>query len=62
MFISLSLYIHIYIYIYVFTIIIIIIIIYFNFPVSDSVKQWIPEQPSPWRKSCKRESCYGDRV
>ena len=20
------------------------------------------EQPSPWRKSCKRESCYGDRV
>ena len=22
----------------------------------------VPEQPSPWRKSCKRESCYGDRV
>ena len=20
------------------------------------------EQPSPWRKSSKRESCYGDRV
>ena len=20
------------------------------------------EQPRPWRKSCKRESCYGDRV
>ena len=23
----------------------------------DSVNKWIPEQPSPWRKSC-----YGDRV
>ena len=22
----------------------------------------VPEQPSPWRKSCKRESCNGDRV
>ena len=22
----------------------------------------VPEQPSPWRKSSKRESCYGDRV
>ena len=22
----------------------------------------ITEQPSPWRKSSKRESCYGDRV
>ena len=21
----------------------------------------ISEQPSPWRKSSKRESCYGDR-
>ena len=25
-------------------------------------KKNISEQPSPWRKSCKRESCYGDRV
>ena len=24
--------------------------------------KWAPEQPSPWRKSSKRESCYGDRV
>ena len=24
--------------------------------------KWVPEQPSPWRKSSKRESCYGDRV
>ena len=24
-------------------------------------KKNISEQPSPWRKSCKRESCYGDR-
>ena len=24
--------------------------------------KWISEQPSPWRKSSKRESCYGDRV
>ena len=22
----------------------------------------ISEQPRPWRKSCERESCYGDRV
>ena len=22
----------------------------------------VSKQPSPWRKSCKRESCYGDRV
>ena len=22
----------------------------------------VPEQPSPWRKSCKQESCYGDQV
>ena len=22
----------------------------------------ITEQPSPWRKSCERESCFGDRV
>ena len=28
----------------------------------DSVQKWIPEQPSPWRTSSKRESCYGDRV
>ena len=26
------------------------------------MNKWISEQPSPWRKSCKRESCYGDRV
>ena len=26
------------------------------------MKQTISEQPSPWRKSSKRESCYGDRV
>ena len=26
------------------------------------MKKRIPEQPSPWRKSSKRESCYGDRV
>ena len=26
------------------------------------MNKWVPEQPSPWRKSCKRESCYGDRV
>ena len=26
------------------------------------MNKWIPEQPSPWRKSSKRESCYGDRV
>ena len=25
-------------------------------------EQKITEQPSPWRKSSKRESCYGDRV
>ena len=25
------------------------------------LKKTIPEQPSPWRKSCKRESCFGDR-
>ena len=25
-------------------------------------KKDISEQPSPWRKSSKRESCYGDRV
>ena len=25
------------------------------------MKQWTPEQPSPWRKSSKRESCDGDR-
>ena len=22
----------------------------------------LPEQPRPWRKSCERESCYGDRA
>ena len=27
-----------------------------------SMNKWVPEQPSPWRKSSKRESCYGDRV
>ena len=27
-----------------------------------SMNKWAPEQPSPWRKSSKRESCYGDRV
>ena len=27
-----------------------------------SVNKWVPEQPSPWRKYYKRESCYGDRV
>ena len=26
------------------------------------MKQWISEQPSPWRKSSKRKSCYRDRV
>ena len=26
------------------------------------MSKWVPEQPSPWRKSSKRESCYGDRV
>ena len=26
------------------------------------MNKWISEQPSPWRESCKRESCYGDRV
>ena len=26
------------------------------------MKKRISEQPSPWRKSSKRESCYGDRV
>ena len=26
------------------------------------MNKWVPEQPSPWRKSSKRESCYGDRV
>ena len=25
-------------------------------------EKYISEQPSPWRKSSKRESCYGDRV
>ena len=24
--------------------------------------KWVPEQPRPWRKSCERESCDGDRV
>ena len=24
------------------------------------MNKWAPEQPSPWRKSSKRESCYGD--
>ena len=24
--------------------------------------KWISEQPSPWRKSSKRKSCFGDRV
>ena len=24
--------------------------------------KWVPEQPRPWRKSCERESCYGDWV
>ena len=26
------------------------------------MNKWISEQPSPWRKSSKRRSCYGDRV
>ena len=26
------------------------------------MNKWSSEQPSPWRKSSKRESCYGDRV
>ena len=26
------------------------------------MNKWVPEQPSPWRKSSKRESCYADRV
>ena len=26
------------------------------------MNKWVPEQPSPWRKSSQRESCYGDRV
>ena len=26
------------------------------------MNKWVPEQPSPWRKSSKRGSCYGDRV
>ena len=26
------------------------------------MNKWISGQPSPWRKSSKRESCYGDRV
>ena len=26
------------------------------------LNKWVPEQPSPWRKYSKRESCYGDRV
>ena len=26
------------------------------------MNKWVPEQPSPWRKSWERESCYGDRV
>ena len=29
---------------------------------SLSMNKWVPEQPSPWRNSSKRESCYGDRV
>ena len=27
-----------------------------------TIDKYISEQPSPWRKSSKRESCYGDRV
>ena len=26
------------------------------------MNKWVPEQPSPWRKSWERESCYGDQV
>ena len=26
------------------------------------MNKWVPEQTSPWQKSSKRESCYGDRV
>ena len=26
------------------------------------MNKWVPDPPSPWRKSSKRESCYGDRV
>ena len=29
---------------------------------ATTYKETISEQPSPWRKSSKRESCYGDRV
>ena len=25
-------------------------------------EKYLSEQPSPWRKSSKRKSCYGDRV
>ena len=27
-----------------------------------SMNKWLPEQPSPWQRYSKRESCYGDRV
>ena len=27
-----------------------------------SMNTWVPEQPSPWRTSSKRESCYGNQV
>ena len=26
------------------------------------LQKTMSEQPRPWRKSCERESCYGDRV
>ena len=29
---------------------------------ATTYEKTISEQPSPWRKSSKRESCYGDRV
>ena len=29
---------------------------------ATTYKKRISEQPCPWRKSSKRESCYGDRV
>ena len=27
-----------------------------------SMNKWVPEQPSPWRKSSKWDSCYGDQA
>ena len=58
------------------TIIVLLLLYYTRSPLEDSrlfgPSPWkilaatnetnISEQPSPWRKSSKRESCYGDRV